>query len=383
MSKTPGADVDDTLLAVSTPSFDMSLSELSLRAPYPMVQPDIASSQEVKDILALINLIEEHNVTILLATPSLWSMLLTTGWEGKRNFKGISGGEALTSNLISQIIPKVNEFWNCYGPTKTTMCSTGIRILDPNARILIGKPMDNTKIYVLDKHNQMLPIGVIGEVAIGGLGVSKGYINRPELTIAKFITFDNNQVVYKTGDQGRILADGNIELFGRNDNQIKLRGYRIELGEIENMISSLPGVKDTVVKVNRFNDSDERLVAFISVDKEFKMIDREIKVSLARNLPPYMIPSFFQISESLPLLSNGKINRRALLYETKELEKNLEQDFDSLTETQKKIIAMWEDILKVKNISPSDNFFEIGGNSLLAITIFAKIESTFDVKIRA
>jgi tyrocidine synthetase-3 len=372
-SKEPGANENDNLLAVATPSFDMSVAEIliALSNGATLIFPNL---QEVRDGISMINIIEKYNVTIILATPSLWTVLLDNGWNGKKNLKGICGGEALTLNLVRKILPIVKEFHNYYGPTETTMCSTGTRITDTDSLVTIGKPMDNTKIYILDKYNRMLPIGVAGEVAIGGAGVAKGYINRPELTAEKFIPFENNQIIYKTGDLGRFLIDGNIELFGRIDNQVKLRGFRIELGEIESLLSLLPDVKEAVVKVHQFGDNDERLVAFLNVDDKFKMTKEEIIGSLSQHLPSYMIPSFFQTSDDFPRLPNGKTNKKALVLEIDESEVAQEIDFDTLTETQKKLIYIWGDILKTKSITPSGNFFDSGGNSLLAIRILNKIK---------
>ena len=178
----------------------------------------------------------------------------------------------------------------------------------------------------------------------------------------------------KPGDIGRFLPDGNIELFGRVDNQIKLRGYRIELGEIESRISHVPGVREAVVRVHNFGDRDDRLVAFLEVVPDFKLTKDEISDFLAQELPVYMIPSFFQITDGFPRLPNGKINKKALVFEMDESQEQQETDYDSLTPTQQKLIHIWEEILKTKIISPSKSFFDIGGNSLLVIRILNKIK---------
>jgi fengycin family lipopeptide synthetase D len=243
--------------------------------------------------------------------------------------------------------------------------------------------MDNTQIFILDKYNNLLPPGVIGEVAIGGAGVSKGYLNRPDLNAEKFIAFGDAGVIYKTGDLGRFLTDGNIELFGRSDTQIKLRGYRIELGEIESRLSLIDGIREAVVKIHKFSEDDERLVAFLNVPEEFKMTNEEIKVQLSNHLPGYMIPSFFQPSDGFPLTQNGKTDRKALVLKLMEAEKSPETDSSSLSAPQKKIKEIWEDILKIRNISASANFFDIGGNSLLAINLARKISSEFNLPLKA
>ncbi|MEI6047794.1 MAG: amino acid adenylation domain-containing protein [Bacteroidota bacterium] len=382
MSKNPGIKKDDILLAVVTLSFDMSVFELFLPLSKGATVV-VASSRDTADGQALINLIDKYNITMLQATPSLWNILLAGGWKGKNDLRAFCGGEALTKNMVRQILPKVAEFWNCYGPTETTVYATFIHITDPDVPILIGRPLNNTTIHILDKNNNQLPVGVIGEVCIGGLCLSKGYNNRPELTAEKFITFENGRIIYKTGDLGRYLSDGNIELFGRIDNQIKLRGFRIEPGEIESLLSRLSGVKEAVVKIHKFDENDERLVAFLNTGHESKLTKEMIVRSLSQYLPGYMIPSFFQTSDGFPRLPNGKINKKALILEIDESDKKNEIDINlkTFTPTELKIYDIWCEALKTKDISKIDNFFNVGGNSLLALTVFLNIKSAFNVDL--
>jgi amino acid adenylation domain-containing protein len=380
MSIEPGISQDDILLAVVTLSFDMSVFELFLPLSRGATVV-IANSLDTTDGSKLIDLLDKYNITMLQATPSLWNILIANDWKGKKNLRGFCGGEALTKNLVKQIFPKVSEFWNCYGPTETTVYSTIMKITDPNANILVGKPIGNTRIYILDKNFNQVPVGVIGEVCIGGLGVTKGYNNRPELTSEKFIVFGEGQTIYRTGDIGRFLPDGNIELFGRIDNQIKLRGFRIEPGEIENLLTQINGIKEAVVKIHKFDENDERLVAFINVDSGFSLQKEEVLAFLSHNLPAYMIPSFVQVSFSFPRLPNGKTDKKALILEASELLSGKKKNPDVLSDNEKKIYEIWSDVLKTKNISLNDNFFEIGGNSLLAITVMSKIKSTLRVDL--
>ena len=207
----------------------------------------------------LAGIISENEISIMQATPATWNILLGAGWEGNMNLKALCGGEAIPPGLVKELLPKVKSLWNMYGPTETTVWSTCNQLTDSAPPILVGGPIDNTTVYILDKYNNQLPAGVTGEVCIGGLGVAKGYHNRPELTAEKFISIENNKVIYKTGDMGRFLADGKLELIGRIDNQIKLRGFRIEPGEIESLLAGLPNIKEAVVKVHKFDDFDERL----------------------------------------------------------------------------------------------------------------------------
>jgi acyl-coenzyme A synthetase/AMP-(fatty) acid ligase/acyl carrier protein len=341
----------------------------------------MADSYDIRDGHSLIKLIEKFNVTILQAAPSLFYILLASGWKGKANLKALCGGEALTSGIVKRILPNVGELWNCYGPTETTVFSTAARITDPDDKILIGKPIDNTRIYFLDKHNKLLPSGVTGELAIGGKGVTKGYINQPVLTSEKFIQFDGSGVIYKTGDRGRFLKDGNIELFGRIDNQLKIRGIRIEPSEIEVVLSNIEGINESVVRLQKFADNDERLVAFLNVSGSFNIDPREINNQLREKLPLYMIPSAYQIMKVFPRTSNGKIDRKAFIFNITDVAGRGGEQKDYMTHTEKIIHDIWCETLKTQDISVTDNFFETGGNSLLAISVFSKLETALNIKL--
>jgi amino acid adenylation domain-containing protein len=384
MTKTPGFSSSDNLLAVVTLSFDMSVYEifLSLSNGATLV---MANSPDITDGQVLEELINKHNITVLQATPSLWNILLKSGWRGKKDLKALCGGEALNTALIRQVLPLVGEFWNCYGPTETTVYSTCTMIKDPEGVINIGRPLNNTKIYILDKNNFILPVGSTGEVAIGGKGVSTGYLNLPAMTAEKFVILENGEFVYKTGDIGCYRDDGNVELFGRADNQIKLRGFRIEPGEIENLITRLPGVKEAVIKLHMFDDNDDRLVAFMVTYSSFKMTKEEIIESLSNQLPQYMIPSFFKFYDDFPRLPNGKVNKKELIFDEK---KHFEEEVteislsdETLTSTEKTVLDIWRSNLKTKNIAMSDHFFNIGGNSLMAISIVTQINETFKIEL--
>ncbi len=380
MSKTPGFLKTDRLLAVTTLSFDLSVVELFLPVSVGGLAV-IAKSDEVADGQKLSNLLETHDISVMQATPITWTLLLASGWKGKKDLKCLCGGEAMTPGFINELLPKVGSLWNMYGPTETTVWSTCFRIPDIDSTILVGRPVDNTRIYILDSHNNPLPLGSTGEVCIGGLGVTKGYKNQPELTAEKFIPFENGKLIYKTGDLGRFLKDGNIELFGRIDKQLKLRGFRIEPGEIESLLTLLHGVREAVVKIHRFDSNDDRLVAFINADNGFTFTKKEITEYLSQHVPAYMIPSFFRVTDGFPRLPNGKINTKALLFEVQETDSKKDIDFDSFSPTEKKLVVIWENILKIKNIALTDNFFNIGGNSLLALNIFSKILSEFQIDL--
>jgi len=381
MSRSPGIREDDILLAVTTLSFDISVLELfsPLSVGATVV---VAATSDTTDGLALIDLMGKHNISILQATPSLWNFLIACGWKGNRSLKAICGGEALIPNLVQQVLPKVKELWNFYGPTETTVWSTGMRITDPDAQVLIGKPIDNTKIYILDSNNKQLPVGATGEICIGGMGVAKGYFKNTEITVRKFISLGDGDTVYRTGDFGRFHDDGNIEFLGRIDNQIKLKGYRIEPYEIEDVLSRLKGIREAVVKLHKFNENDERLVAFLNVDNDVLLTDKEIIDSLLLTLPRYMVPKFYQKSDGFPRMPNGKIDRKALTLDMNELESRERKEVNTtLTPIEMIIYKIWSEALKTREISISDNFFDIGGNSLIAVTVFSKIEYAFKLNL--
>lgn len=380
MMRTPGISENDILLAVTTLSFDISVLELFLPISVGATVI-VADSLETNNGGAIINLIEKYNITFLQATPSLWNFLLASGWQGSKRIKGICGGESLSSNLVRQLLPKIGELWNFYGPTETTVWSTGIKITDPESPVLIGKPIDNTKVYILNHDLKMKAIGHSGEICIGGLGVAKGYFKNSEITKQKFISFGEENVVYRTGDLGRFHDDGNIEFLGRIDNQIKLKGYRIEPGEIESALSRLNGVTEVVVKLHRFDENDDRLVAFLNTSDEFQLSDREIIDSISMTLPQYMVPRLFQKSDHFPRTPNGKIDKKALNFENKFFFHDENEMQIALTPTEEAIHRIWCKALKIKNISRIDNFFDIGGTSLIALSVFSDMLSSFKVDL--
>ncbi len=380
MARKPGFSKDNRLLAVTTLSFDISVLELFVPISFG-AQLIIADAGDISDGKRLSDLLVRHDIDAMQATPATWNILLASGWKGKKDLKALCGGEPILPSLINDLLPKVKALWNMYGPTETTVWSTCRQLTDSSLPVLVGSPIDNTSVFILDKKNRQLPVRITGEVCIGGMGVSSGYHNRPELTAEKFILFENGERIYKTGDLGRFLANGNIELFGRIDNQIKLRGFRIEPGEIESRLSGLPGVKEAVVKVHKFGENDERLVAFLNTDHEFKLTKGEITAAMSQYLPAYMIPSFIQMSEEFPRLPNGKTDKKAIILKTEDLESKQDQNFDSFTLTEKKLVEIWQNVLKIKKINITDNFFNIGGNSLLAINISSKIMTEFQIDL--
>jgi tyrocidine synthetase-3 len=295
------------------------------------------------------------------------------------------GGDVVSPKHINKVRKDNSRLKviNCYGPTENTTFSTTYLIeKDFEHNIPIGKPVSNSTSYIFDTHLNYQPIGVIGELYVGGDGLSRGYLNRDDLNRISFVEHPliPGERLYKTGDRARWLSDGNIEFHGRIDNQIKVRGFRVELEEIESAISEIEGVNETIVKPFKIEEGDIRLVAFLNVSDNFNKETKEIIRCIKEKLPPYMVPSAYKIMHGFPKTTSGKIERKELHLNINDLENRESQDIGTLTQTERKILNIWCDILKTKKISITDNFFDIGGNSLLAISVFSKIKSAFNIE---
>lgn len=377
MVREPGCTPGDTLLAVTTLSFDISVLELFV----PLISGArviIASRAEAKDGEQLAALIAKHDVNILQATPATWRVLLASTWANAtaaRPLKALCGGEPLPPDLISELLPRVGALWNMFGPTETTVWSTCKRISNTVGLVTVGKPIANTQVYIVDRRQQLLPVAVPGELCIGGSGVTLGYHNRPELTSERFVELPGLGRVYRTGDLAKQLPNGEIQHLGRMDDQVKLRGYRIELGEIEAALKSCDGVQAAAVYLWEVGSQDVRLVACCVPAAGTELNTSSIRKRLREILPAYMVPQYLQAVETIPLTPNGKVNRRALprpeLSESKILSKA------ELRGPSEELIAeVWTALLKPRNaIGRDDNFFEVGGHSLLALEAIRRIET--------
>ena len=328
----------------------------------------------------LLKTIAQQQVTTVQLVPSLLQMLLEQGGiENCQLLKRVfCGGEILPVALQEKLLSQLNvNLCNLYGPTE---CCIDVTFWNCQRemygqRIPIGRPISNTQIYILDSNLQSLPVGIPGELHIGGAGLARGYLNRPELTQEKFIPnpFSNypDSRLYKTGDLARYLPDGNIEYLGRIDNQVKIRGFRIELGEIETVLKQHSQVQSSVIIDQEDTSGNKRLVAYIVPQKETTPTPHELRQFLKEKLPDYMIPSAFVIMESLPLTPNGKIDRRALP-ETN-LCGEIELNFVAPRNLEEEILAkMWSQVLRVEPVGIYDNFFELGGDSILTIQIITR-----------
>src|SRR5262249_50928928 len=257
------------------------------------------------------NLLEDHDITVMQATPSAWKLLLDTGWPGKPDLKILCGGEAMPRDLAADLITRSSSLWNMYGPTETTVWSAIHPVTSADCAIPIGRPIANTTMYVLDRNLQPVPIGVTGDLYIGGEGLARGYLNRPELNAEKFILSslgrERRVWLYKTGDLARYRADGKVECLGRTDTQVKVRGFRIELEEIESALRQHPAVMDACATVREDAPGDLRLAAYVTPSQQPRSLN-EIRSFLKERLPAYMIPVLSSL-DKFPLTPNGKLDR--------------------------------------------------------------------------
>ncbi|MEM7342693.1 MAG: amino acid adenylation domain-containing protein [Chloroflexota bacterium] len=382
MQSEPGLTADDTLLSVTTLSFDISALEIYL--PLITGAKVVIVSQEVTaDGVALKKAISDYAPTVMQATPATWQMLLDSGWEGQANLKVLCGGEAISSSLAQTLLAQVGSLWNMYGPTETTIWSTVCELKPSDDLISIGRPIANTQLYILDQQLQPVPLGAAGELYIGGDGLAVGYLKRDELTNEKFIphpfSTDPGKRIYNTGDLARYLPDGRVACLGRVDHQVKIRGVRIELGEIESILREHPTVRETVVIVREDTPGDKRLVSYIVPGE--KPTVSELRRFVQERLPDYMTPTAFVLLEKLPLTPNGKVNRLALPKPDMG-RPELESDFVAPeTETEKQVTEIWQSVLQLEQVGMQDNFFDLGGHSLLAIQVINKVRDALDVAL--
>ena len=384
MAREPGLRADDRVLAVTTLSFDIAVLELLL--PLSVGATIIlATTEQAQDGRALRACLEQSQATLMQATPSTWRMLLEAGWQGAPTFKALIGGEGLPLDLAKQLLARSGELWNMYGPTETTVWSTCWRVENPEAGISIGRPIANTQVHVLDEAGRPCPIGVPGEIYIGGDGVAIGYLNRPELTAERFVTDPFRAAagqagarLYRTGDLGRWRHDGWLEHQGRLDHQVKIRGFRIELGEIEANLASFAGVARAIVIAREDEPGDTRIVAYI-LPRGPMPGATELREHVRTMLPQYMVPQHFVHIEAVPLLPNGKLDRSKLPKPGDAVDEAKAAPVALETELERGIARVWQRLLNVDSVGRSDNFFDLGGHSLLAMRAVSEIEASLGV----
>lgn len=377
----PGITERDTLLALATISFDIATIELFV----PLMvgaRVVIASRQMARDPREIAECVERERVTILQATPATWRMLLDFGWQGRKDMKLISTGEALSTNLANELLSRGDSLWNMYGPTETTVWSTGGRVQSGRDPIVIGRPIANTQAYILDRDLRPMPLGAVGELYIGGDCLARGYLNRPDLTSERLLPspFIPGARIYKTGDLATFRQDGSIECLGRSDRQVKIRGYRIELDEIESALQSNESVRDAAAIVREEVPSDPRLVAYVTLREEGESA-RAIRDSLKSKLPAHMIPEV-AILDRLPLTPSGKLDRKSLPYSDRDAPEEDESSGEPSDAIEKLLAQLWSEALKLERISIYDNFFDLGGNSLSAIRVLARLQDRLGVRLK-
>ncbi|HTK09338.1 MAG TPA: amino acid adenylation domain-containing protein [Ktedonobacteraceae bacterium] len=384
MRQQPGLSPEDRLLAVTTLSFDIAGLEIYL----PLItgaQVIIASSAMVSDGAALAQTIAQERITVMQATPITWRILLASGWQGSPQLRVFCGGEALPLDLAQQLRAKVAALWNLYGPTETTIWSAAQAIQPEDERISIGRPIANTEFYLLDPNLQLVPIGVPGELFIGGDGLARGYLRRPELTQERFIAHpfqhEAGARLYRTGDLAYYQPDGTIVVMGRLDHQVKVRGFRIELGEIEAVISQYPSVQQVVVVVREDTPGDSRLVAYVVPQAQEQLVRENLHQYVQEHLPAYMLPYTYVVMEAFPLTLNGKIDRRALPAPEASRQEEASTFVAPETFLQQQLVTLWEDLLQVRPLGIRDNFFEMGGHSFLAMRLVERIEQAYGKKL--
>ncbi|HZD30415.1 MAG TPA: amino acid adenylation domain-containing protein, partial [Candidatus Angelobacter sp.] len=382
MREKPGLNEEDVLVAVTTLSFDIAGLELYL----PLLcgaKVVLATREEAADGQLLCQLLEGSQATVMQATPATWRMLLDVGWKGDPRLKILCGGEALAPDLANQLLPLSGELWNMYGPTETTIWSSVYRVDHELQQVAsIGRPIANTTMYVLDAQRQPVPIGVAGELYIGGEGVARGYLKRAELTAERFVAdpFCPGERLYRTGDRAFYLPDGNLQFLGRADFQVKIRGFRIELGEIESELAKHPAVERAVVTVREDRPGDKRLVGYVVPRVGQDPTTAELKAHLELTLPDYMVPRIYQKLEVLPLTPNGKINRLGL--PAPDLSRAEDANGSAPNDPFEMVLAgIWERVLGVSNIGVHENFFDLGGHSLMAVRLLAEVEKVVGRKI--
>jgi amino acid adenylation domain-containing protein len=367
----------DRVLQFSSFSFDASVWDmmmaLQLGATLVMARQDAVMPGP-----DLLELLKSQRVTIATLPPSVLALLPVEELPDLRTI--IVAGDACAAEVVARW-GKGREFFNAYGPTEATIWATIYQCSDTSRRPLIGRPVNNKEIYLLDTNLQPVPIGLPGEIHIGGVGLARGYHRRPELTGEKFITHPFSDRVgarlYKTGDLGCYRSDGNIDFLGRLDHQVKVRGFRIELGEIEEVLNQYLDIEENVVIAREDQPGEKRLVAYLVAASGQSLAIAEVRNYLKQKLPEYMVPSVFVVLPALPLSPNGKIDRRALP-RPEQARKSLTQKYlEPRDNVELQLQQIWQEILKTEPVGVKDNFFELGGHSLLAVQLMARIEKGF------
>jgi amino acid adenylation domain-containing protein len=385
MRRRPGLTAADTLLAVTTISFDIHVLELFL----PLLvgaRVEVASREVAADGRRLLELLQNSGATVMQATPTTWQMLLAAGWEERFDLKALCGGEALSPTLARDLRQRTTAVWNMYGPTETTVWSSVSEVGTAEDGITVGSPIANTQLYILDDRLQPLPIGATGELYIGGEGVTPGYIQLPEQTAARFLQdpfADNPEArLYRTGDLARYRDNGEVEVLGRVDHQVKLRGFRVELGEVESSLCAHEAVREALVTVREDNPSAPALVAYLIPDGPADPTSSTVLMGFLKNsLPQYMVPAHYVWLDHFPLAPNGKIDRNALPKPDLTSRTSPRRPEPQVSGTEAMLMEIWREVLGLAEIDVYDTFFDLGGHSLLSLQVVDRFEKATGVRL--
>ncbi|TKB58992.1 MAG: amino acid adenylation domain-containing protein [Nitrospira sp.] len=379
MRQKPGCSARDVMVSVTTLSFD--IAGLELYVPLLVgARVEIVSRAVAMDGRQLRAVCEAVEPTIMQATPATWRMLIEAGWLGSDRLTILCGGEALPQDLVGALLDRSAALWNMYGPTETTIWSTIEKIQRADQEISIGRPIANTDIYILDQFLQPVPVGVSGELYIGGHGVARGYRGRDEFTKERFVphpfSTEPGARLYRTGDVARYRSDGRIMHLGRVDHQVKIRGFRVELGEIEAVLSRHPATRQVVVTTREDQQGFKQLAAYLVCKEGARPSLTELRACVRAELPDYMTPSFFVFLESMPLTANNKVNLQALPPPAPVLVDGQPQ-VGPRDQVEVQLTLLWQQVLEVPKIGIHDNFFDLGGHSLKAAQLFFLLEQVY------
>ncbi|HZU46627.1 MAG TPA: AMP-binding protein, partial [Mycobacterium sp.] len=374
-----GVAASDTVLSVASISFDMAVGDIfcALACGARLV---LATAAQATNPAALSRVIADSGATYMMATPTTWGALIAAGWRGNRRLTVVCAGESLTHGLAEALLQRCETVWNAYGPTETTVVSNVARVFEGET-VTVGRPLPNVRVYIIDSRGRLQPIGVPGEIAIGGVGVGRGYFNRPEEHARRFgdDPFHGGGRIYRTGDRGRFLPDGRVQHLGRYDDQLKIRGFRIEPAEIESILGEHPDVGSCAVVAREVRNGEQQLVAYIVGEPE-RPSDAEAREWLRRRLPEYMVPSAFVHLSELPTTAGGKLDKAALpeppRWGTARVGAQHPRD-----DTERRVAVLWADLLGRPVTDVHLDFFDMGGHSLLAARLITEVQGAFGVAL--
>lgn len=383
MSKEPGITEKDKIFAITTISFDAMVMEIYLPLLFGACVV-LVDENTRRDGQLLLKKAIENKITVMWGTPSIWQILLDSGWTEPLPVKALIGGEPVPLPLAHELLSRCSELWNIYGPTETTVCSFLTQITIDDDPITIGKPIGNTLVYLLDTYGNPVPGGELGEITIAGDGVSLGYLNRPELTNERFVPdpFQHkpNTKMYLSGDLGKLLPNGQVQCLGRIDQQVKVRGHRIELGEIESVLNNFPEIKRATVLVSNLKAGEPNLVAYLQATGKDQETNT-IRHKLEELLPEFMVPQFFMWVNDFPITSNGKIDKANLPLPEYVRPESAPLLRKPTTKIEREIVKIWSEQLHIPIIGIDDNFFEMGGTSLLTQRVVTLLKNTLNIEL--